>query len=118
MSQVDFSWSPTSGFVNFSLAGNSYPPAGAHFAAPTTPVFTLLTFTAQVTPRLGRSITRYEWDFGDGTVGYGPVVKHSYDYNWVTPNTEMISPETQVTLTITDSKGEKASATHVLNLVS
>lgn len=43
-------------------------------------------------------ITSYKWEFGDGTTGSGPKVNHSY-----------IPGNYTVTLTVTDSSGEKDS---------
>lgn len=37
-----------------------------------------LTFTASVRLDPGDYIIEYEWDFGDGTKGYGPSPKHTY----------------------------------------
>jgi heat shock protein HslJ len=44
-------------------------------------------------------ITKYKWDFGDGTTGSGPVVEHVFN----NPGTY------QVTLTVTDQEGTKDS---------
>jgi PKD repeat protein len=49
----------------------------------------------------GRTIVKYEWDFGDGGFGSGQVVSHSYSL----PRSYV------VVLTVTDDSGKKATAT-------
>ncbi|MEW5756792.1 MAG: PKD domain-containing protein [Pseudomonadota bacterium] len=52
-------------------------------------------------------IVSYEWDFGDGTQGKGQSVTHIYQ----NPGTYSVSLE------IKDDKGEKAVASHSLNII-
>jgi len=49
----------------------------------------------------GRTITKYEWDFGDGTFGSGAVTSHSYG----------LARSYVVVLTVTDDSGKKGTAT-------
>jgi PKD repeat protein len=49
----------------------------------------------------GRTITKYEWDFGDGTFGSGAIVSHTYT----------LARSYVIVLTVTDDSGKKATAT-------
>jgi PKD repeat protein len=54
------------------------------------------------------SITRYAWNFGDGHAATGQAPSHTYS-----------SPGTySVTLTVTDSSGQKVSASHQLTVLA
>jgi PKD repeat protein len=55
-------------------------------------------------PPAGRSLTRWEWNFGDGATAEGERVSHRY------PNEGTYT----VTLTVTDSSGARKSATKTL----
>ncbi len=50
------------------------------------------------------TITTYYWEFGDGQTGSGKTVQHT----WATPGTY------EVTLWVTDNKGQQASVTRVI----
>lgn len=54
------------------------------------------------------SIASYHWDFGDGDIGQGPAVSHTY---------QRVDTYT-VTLTLTDSDGELSSATTSVQIVA
>jgi len=75
----DFTWSPVGAAITFSLAGNSYPPAGTRFQSFYTPVNQLLTFVATVKVATGYPIIEYRWDLGDGNVKYGQTIGHTYN---------------------------------------
>ena len=49
----------------------------------------------------GRTLVSYDWVFGDGATGTGVMVEHRYEFASTYP----------VTLTVTDSVGEKATTT-------
>lgn len=61
-----------------------------------------------VTPPPGVTILEYLWDFGDGFVGHGPTVTHTY---------EVADPDTEISLTILDSLGREWSTSKALSLV-
>ena len=85
----------------------------------TTPVFLAVEFHAEpfvvegkvrehVVAPPGVTILGYFWDFGDGYVGYGPTVTHTY---------EVVDPDTEISLTVLDSLGREWSTSKALNLV-
>lgn len=85
----------------------------------TTPVFLAVEFHAEpfvvegkvrehVVAPPGVTILEYFWDFGDGYVGYGPTVTHTY---------EVVDPDTEISLTVLDSLGREWSTSKALNLV-
>ena len=53
----------------------------------------------------GADIVHYEWDFGDGSVGYGPLAQHTYALGSHTAD-EVFT----VTLTVTDRYGQTDTA--------
>ncbi len=61
-----------------------------------------------VTPPPGVTILEYFWDFGDGFVGHGPTVTHTY---------EVADLDTEISLTILDSLGREWSTSKALGLV-
>jgi hypothetical protein len=105
--KVDFTWDPVGAAVSFSFAGNSYPPAGARFAAYYTPVNQLVTFTAQVTATPNAPIIAYRWDLGDGVTKFGSTIGHVYNV----PN-----PSLTAKLEVTDSLNRKVYVSKVLLL--
>lgn len=114
---LDFDWTPKSVALSYTVNGNTYPYAkqadgitrssDSRYTAYTTPSNTLLTFTASATTPSSLSITEYKWDFGDGTIGYGATVSHTY---------ASASPQTQVTLVATDSLNGQTYRSRILNL--
>lgn len=120
--KLDFTWTPQSVAVAYTINGNSYPPArqidnidrsaqagslDSRYAAYTTPTNTLLTFTASVMLPSGLIVTEYRWDWGDGQIGYGSTATHTY---------KIAPPETTARLTITDSNRNIWSKSKILNL--
>jgi chitodextrinase len=115
--KVDFDWSPKSVPLSWTIGGNTYPYAhqadaatrtsDSRYAAFTTPTNLLITFVATAIPDSGVIVTEYKWDFGDGQIGYGATATHTY---------LAASPQTQVVLTITDSRGDRTSRGQILNL--
>jgi hypothetical protein len=74
------------------------PPVAVAQALPQSATSVSLNGTASSDP--DGTITAWEWDFGDGTTGSGPVVVHSY-----------VSPGTYFPiLTVTDNYGAKGQA--------
>ena len=86
------------------------PPTAGFTTSPAAPgVNTEVFFNAtQSLPAAGsgRTITRYEWDFGDGTGGSGVVTSHRFTAPGVY----------QVVLTVTDDAGSTARATTPLTV--
>ncbi len=89
------------------------------YAWGTTPVFLAVEFHAEpvvvegkkqahVQPPPGVTILEYFWDFGDGHVGHGPTVTHTY---------EVADPDTAISLTVLDSLGREWSTSKALSLV-
>jgi len=53
-------------------------------------------------------IENYEWDFGDGSAGFGKKIKHSYS----------LPGEYNVKLTITDSEGKTVGKTRLVTVIT
>lgn len=114
---ITFDWTPKSVSFVHTHAGNTYPwavnlPAAGAPDQPDT-LYTstnqALTFTATVNNLdLGNSVIEYLWRFGDGAIGYGAVVTHTYKA-W--------SASTRVHLQVTDSFRRKFHAGQQMNLV-
>lgn len=120
--KLDFTWTPTGSAVSFTLNGNTYPytrqqdnvdrsaqvgSLDSRYGALTTPVNTLITFTAAVTLPSGLVVTNYLWEWGDGTQGFGSVASHTF---------KAAAPETQVNLIITDSQRNTWNKSKLLNI--
>jgi|SRR5208282_920463 len=115
---ANFWWLQTGKPIEESFDGNS-------FNYPTTPLNEQITFTAVsegktpqeeaeaghyyvITPA-GVTILEYIWNFGDGIVGYGPIVTHTYTVN---------DPNTTISLVVVDSLRRRSSISKPLNLIS
>jgi hypothetical protein len=114
---VDFDWTPKSTAITYTIGGNTYPPtrqadnvvraSDSRYQAFYTTTNAPLTFTATVVAPTSVP-TEYRWNFGDGSIGYGQTVTHTYTAG---------APQTQVTLAVTLSDGSVLSRSRTLNLV-
>lgn len=114
---VTFTWSPTGSALTYQAGGNTYPythqadlttrASDANYGAFVTPINTSITFTATAIVPPGIFVSEYKWDLGDGTIGYGPSIAHTY----IAAVSQMAA-----TVTITDSLRRTANASQVLNL--
>ena len=114
-----FTWTGAVTPLSYTTGGNTYPyetqddaivrGSDSRYDSFTTPINTLLTFTATTETPAGVVPIEYRWDFGDGItkIDYGPVVTHIYT---------TVTPQTEVKLFVTDSAGNTASSHQVLNL--
>lgn len=122
MTKVDFTWSPVSVALSWTVNGNQYPYSrqvdnvdrsaqvgslDSRYAAYTTPNNILLTFTAAVVLDAGVQVAEYRWDFGDGTIGFGASVGHTY---------KVSAPETRTSLTVIDTNRVVTSCSKIMNL--
>jgi PKD repeat protein len=81
---------------------NGNPVAQITVSPPTGPVTTTFSFIgSQSTAAPGRTIVRYDWNFGDSASGSGATTSHRY----LLPGTYT------VTLTVTDDQGKQGIAT-------
>lgn len=117
LSSVTFDWTPRGTALSYTLGGNTYPYAkqqdnvtratDTRYATYITQTNTVLTFTATVISPPPIAIVEYRWNFGDGTVGYGPTVNKTY---------LGASQSAEVSLTVLDTLGRSQSRHQVLNL--
>lgn len=98
---LNFTWSPGGAPGDPSYTYPDGTDSGAKKAAANT----LITFTASV--RAGTPVMAYEWDFGDGTTGHGPVVTHTF---------LIANPQVRVSLCVTDASGGRRCVGHQMNL--
>lgn len=114
---IDFTITPTSNPLSYTVGGNTYPyskqadgisrPSDIRYQVFAIPIGIELTLASTVTVPPGLSAIEYRWDFGDGTIGYGPTVVHTY---------KVAAADTAATLVVTDSKLNKQSRSKILNL--
>jgi PKD repeat protein len=86
-------------------------PTASFTFSPTSPgQFEIVQFTAEASRVgvTGRTITKYEWKFGDGVNATGVTVSHSYNVLETFP----------VTLTVTDSAGIQGTTSQNVTVVS
>lgn len=107
----------TGGSGTFTVGTPIYDP---RFYVDQMPLGDLITFDAVDHEGLGLPVTvapagvnvvNYQWNFGNGEIGYGTFASTTYIYN-------QPPPAIQATLTVTDSLGRTASVAHRLNLVA
>lgn len=67
-----------------------------------------ITFDASSSFDPGGNIIKYKWDFGDGSKGKGPIVKHVYKS----------AGEYQATLRVTDRDRNKVSITRLITVIT
>jgi len=82
--------------------GNRPPEALFSFSPPTPDQNETVTFNASASYDMDGTIVNYTWDFGDGNIGYGMVVTHSY------PDKGIYT----VILLVTDDDGAMNFTTH------
>jgi PKD repeat protein len=84
------------------------PTVAAFTFSPITPeVLQVVNFDASTSkPGTGRSIVRYDWDFGDGVLKTG--IKTTHDY---TPTGVYL-----ITLTVTDDQGKTTSSSQTITV--
>jgi PKD repeat protein len=101
------------------------PPVGTLPAPPPNNLPVALFTVSPANPRLNQTVTfnassttdegalcgaacTYEWDFGDGATGTGPIVTHEYGLD--------VTGAVTVTLTVTDARGGVGVATRLLSI--
>jgi PKD repeat protein len=84
-----------------TVGGGTAPTVNEIVASPSSPaVGQAINFNGlSTTVEAGHSIVAYDWTFGDGTVGSGPIVQHAYQS----------AGEYTVTLQVTDNVGRKSA---------
>ena len=112
----DFTWSPLGSALNYNVGGSNYPyttqqdavsrSSDNRYASYSTPINTLVTFTADIKYVNGKVIY-YRWDFGNGETDFGPTVGRTF---------KLANPQNLITLTITSNEGQTAYRTKILNL--
>jgi chitinase len=85
-------------------------PAAAFTVTPVTPtVGVAAQFNASTTvPQPGRTVTSYQWDFGDGTTGSNVTTTHTY----------AAAGTYTVTLLVTDSEGQTGLIAKTVTVVN
>jgi hypothetical protein len=102
--EVNFTWTPTTGYSGYSYGGNLYPPAG--FTVDATPIGTPITFTATVQYQKPNTYAvRWDWDLGDGTKGQGTPISHTYRAAIESSTGETGRDATRAVVCVTDNWG-------------
>jgi hypothetical protein len=106
----------TSATGTFSSGDVLYDPRDYVDSLPLHSVITFdaVDYYAQGNPKTvappGVTVLAYEWSFGNGQIGNGPIATTTYTYN-------QPPASVQATLTAVDSLGRRASCAHHLNLL-
>lgn len=106
--EVNFDWGPKSVPMTITVGGNTYPYPGQPIIN-WTAVNQEVIFTADVRTPDDGFITTYEWDFGDGTTGFGNPIAHTF---------LTASPAARVILTVTDNFRRRFSQGQYMRLRS
>lgn len=85
---------------------NSIPTASFDYNPLNPLVNEEMTFDGSNSKDLDGSITNYTWQFGDGSIGYGGIVKHSYSKNG----------SYTVSLTVVDNDGASKSTSKIITV--
>lgn len=123
----NFWWNADGPPISFTIGGETYPyqhqadghtrSSDSRYEILSTPLYISIAFDATDSEKLGHpkvitppevTVLQYLWNFGDGTIGYGPQPAHTYT---------AASPDTTVALTVTDSRGLQTSCAKPLNLI-
>ncbi|NIN65945.1 MAG: PKD domain-containing protein, partial [Anaerolineae bacterium] len=83
------------------VAAFDFSPAEPQAGAP-------VTFDASASSDPDGTIVSYDWDFGDGSMGSGVVVEHTY----------AMAGDYSVTLTVTDSQGLHSTTSKVVTVIA
>ncbi len=112
-----FNWTPKGPGLVYVISGNTYPyakqqdgitrPSDTRYSVLKTPTNTPIIFTASYFNSDGSTAIEYRWNFGDGSLGYGPSASHSYAY---------AGSQLSVSLSIQDSKFKIFHRSAMLNL--
>ena len=88
--------------------GTGTPPSPRITVSPSSPNVddTVFFSASESTAGPGRSIVSYAWDFGDGSTGTGETTSHVYT----------VADSYLVSLTVTDDKGQKATASATVDV--
>lgn len=124
---VNFWWNENGPVEEYTFDGDSYPyttpPPSERFIMHTTFINEPIkfyaipspeqiekeeTFNPQTIPPPGVEVIDYQWDFGDGVIGFGPFVEHEYKF---------VQPGIEVKLTVVDTRGLLWSRAKPVNLV-
>lgn len=92
---------------SYGMSGDPVPMIAAYPAGPPAPPRTaVLDGTGSFNFEPNVDIVSYEWDFGDGSFAFGPIVEHDYLHGgtW------------EVTLTVTNSEHQTESTSRVIRL--
>lgn len=119
MAVVGFEWTPLNGTLSYTVGGNTYPyvrqadnivrDSDTRYLASRTPTGTPVSFVASAQLPPGRMAIEYRWDFGDGEVGFGSSVQHTYKTD---------ATQRQARLIVRDNKGQRYTRSKMLNLLA
>lgn len=94
--------------ITVNLAENELPVASFSYTPESPLVNQMITFDASSSYAPDGNITNYEWNFGDGNIGTGELIKYSYSS----------AGKYDVTLTVTDNVGAADSMTKQVGVIA